>query len=115
MDSTHNTNIEECGSCESGWTMYFLSSDGIANYSDGNISDDSVVSDASSGMSRHQEQIASEDHSEGITKLDENANLSSKPKIVEKKIGQGGDMIVTDDGLVKQSELTNAAHVKEGL
>lgn len=107
MDSTRNTNTEECGSCESGWTMYFLSSEGIANDDDGNISDDSVVSDASSGLS-HQEQT-SEDQ-----KLDDNANLCSKPKILDKKLGDGGDMVVTDESLVKQSEFINATQVKEG-
>ncbi|WOG82890.1 hypothetical protein DCAR_0102060 [Daucus carota subsp. sativus] len=109
MDSTHNSNTEECGSCESGWTMYILSLD--TNYNDGDISDDSVVSDASSGLS-HEEQT-SKDRSEG-NKLDDSANLCSKPKILEKKISQDSDVIVKDEGFVQQSEFA-AAHVKEGL
>ena len=111
MDSTHNTNTEECGSCESGWTTYILSLDEVSNDNDGNISDDSVVSDASSGLS-HEEQT-SKDRSEG-NKLDDSANLCSKPKILEKKISQDSDVIVKDEGFVQQSEFA-AAHVKEGL
>ncbi|KAL1824411.1 hypothetical protein DCAR_0312482 [Daucus carota subsp. sativus] len=109
MDSTHNTNTEECGSCESGWTTYILSLDEVSNDNDGNISDDSVVSDASSGLT-HQEQ-RSEDRGGG-NKLDDGANLCSKPKIIEKKIGQGNDVIVKEEGLVQQSEFV-AAHVNE--
>lgn len=119
------SDLEECGSCESGWTMYIASSiyddhdtdpcsygndtNQISKYNDRDVGDDSMASDASSGPS-HRERIT--ETPEGRYEVDylkENISSCKNPTITDKGRGEQGKTEVKDVDFVKDVPCCRAA------